>query len=101
MNIADALLFILDPSAHCGYPLEEQLRLLEEVKGLVQVPIVVVANKADLTSIPEYPSMSTGSGEGVQEILMPCSSTRMNGNRKDQRNLKNIRFESIFLVTHV
>ena len=49
--------------------LEEQLRLLEEVKGLVKVPIVVVANKADLTSIPEYPSMSTGSGEGVQEIL--------------------------------
>ncbi|NLW76828.1 MAG: GTP-binding protein, partial [Methanomicrobiales archaeon] len=48
VNIADALLFILDPSAHCGYPLEEQLRLLEEVKGLVQVPIVVVSNKADI-----------------------------------------------------
>ncbi len=69
VNIADALLFILDPSAHCGYPLEEQVRLLEEVKSLVQVPIVVVSNKADITSIPEYPAMSTGSGEGVQEIL--------------------------------
>lgn len=69
VNIADALLFILDPSAHCGYPLEEQLRLLEEVKGLVQVPIVVVSNKADITRIPEYPAMSTGNGEGVQEIL--------------------------------
>ncbi|MDX8549330.1 50S ribosome-binding GTPase [Methanospirillum sp. J.3.6.1-F.2.7.3] len=69
VNIADALLFILDPSAHCGYPLEEQLRLLEEVKGLVQVPIIVVSNKADITRIPEYPAMSTGNGEGVQEIL--------------------------------
>ena len=69
VNIADALLFILDPSAHCGYPLEEQERLLEEVKSLVHVPIVIVSNKADITSIPEYPAMSTGSGEGVQEIL--------------------------------
>ncbi|WP_373839833.1 NOG1 family protein [Methanospirillum sp.] len=69
VNIADTLLFILDPSAHCGYPLEEQERLLEEVKALVNVPVVIVSNKADITYIPEYPSMSTGTGEGVKEIL--------------------------------
>ncbi|NLV27448.1 MAG: GTP-binding protein [Methanomicrobiales archaeon] len=68
-NIADVLLFILDPSAHCGYPLEDQVSLLKEVKQLVNVPILVVANKSDITTLSEYPSMSTGSGEGVEEVL--------------------------------
>ena len=69
VNISDTLLFILDPSAHCGYPLEEQERLLEEVKGLVNVPVVVVSNKSDIEVIPGVPSMSTGNGDGVKEIL--------------------------------
>ncbi len=42
INIADIVLFILDPSEHCGYPMEVQLNLLEEVKGMIDVPLVVV-----------------------------------------------------------
>jgi len=69
VNVANVLLFILDPSTHCGYPIEDQLSLLKEVQQFVKVPIVIVSNKADITSLPEYPAMSTGNGEGVQEIL--------------------------------
>jgi len=69
VNVADVILFILDPSAHCGYPLEEQINLLEEVRTLVTVPVVVVANKADVLTIPEYLSMSTIDGTGVKEVL--------------------------------
>jgi nucleolar GTP-binding protein len=69
MNVADVVLFILDPSGHCGYPMEMQLNLLEEVKGMVDVPFVVVANKSDITGADGYPAMSTLSGEGVEDTL--------------------------------
>ena len=48
MNVAHVILFIIDPSEHCGYPMAVQLRLLDEVKTLVKVPVLVVANKSDL-----------------------------------------------------
>ena len=69
MNIADIILFILDPSEHCGYPMEVQLNLLKEVKGMIEVPLVVAANKSDLQVADGYLSMSTAKGEGVEEVL--------------------------------
>ena len=69
MNIADIILFILDPSEHCGYPMKVQLNLLEEVKGMIDVPLVVVAKKSDLQVAEGYLSMSTEKGEGVEEVL--------------------------------
>lgn len=69
MNVANVILFILDPSEHCGYPMEVQLRLLDEVKGMVQVPVIVVANKSDLTTADGYLTMSTQSGDGVLEVF--------------------------------
>jgi nucleolar GTP-binding protein len=69
MNVADVILFILDPSEHCGYPLDVQLNLLEEVKGMVKSPVVVVANKSDLTASNEYQTMSTVDGTGVEDVL--------------------------------
>ena len=70
MNVAHVVLFILDPSEHCGYPVEVQLRLLEEVKGMVNVPLVIVANKSDLRDYPGYLSMSTETKDGVDEVLL-------------------------------
>jgi nucleolar GTP-binding protein len=69
MNVASVVLFILDPSEHCGYPMEVQLNLLEEVKGMVAVPMIVVANKSDLVASEEYQTMSTADGTGVEEVL--------------------------------
>jgi nucleolar GTP-binding protein len=69
MNIADIILFILDPSEHCGYPMEVQLNLLKEVKGMINVPLVVAANKSDLQVADGYLSMSTANDEGVEEVL--------------------------------
>jgi nucleolar GTP-binding protein len=69
MNVADIILFILDPSEHCGYPMEVQLNLLDEVKGTIDVPLVVVANKSDLQVVDGYLSMSTENGEGVENVL--------------------------------
>jgi nucleolar GTP-binding protein len=69
MNVADLILFILDPSEHCGFPLDLQLRLLDEVKGMVDVPLIIVANKSDLSVASGYRTMSTQNGEGISEVL--------------------------------
>jgi len=76
MNVASVILFILDPSEHCGYPMEVQLRLLEEVKGMVTVPIIVVANKSDITVADGYRSMSAETKDGVDGVLQELLSFR-------------------------
>jgi nucleolar GTP-binding protein len=69
MHAAHAILFILDPSEMCGYPVENQLALLEEVKGMVPVPVIVAVNKADVRGLDGYLNMSTLTGEGVDVVL--------------------------------
>jgi nucleolar GTP-binding protein len=69
MNVASVVLFILDPSEHCGYPMDVQRRLLDEVKGMVKTPVVVVANKSDLVAGAGYRTMSTADGTGVEDVL--------------------------------
>ena len=69
INTADVVLFILDASEHCGYSLDDQVQLQDEIHRLVDVPVVTVVNKADLQGIEGYPAMSTLTGEGVEEVL--------------------------------
>jgi len=69
INTADVILYILDPSTYCGFPLEDQMNLLDEVRAMVQVPVIVVVNKADVTILEGYPLMSASTGEGVEEVL--------------------------------
>ena len=54
-NIGSLVLFLLDESEHCGTPMEEQMNLLEEIKGLLpETDLLVVTSKADLlTPVPE------------------------------------------------
>lgn len=68
VNTAHLVLFILDPSEYCGYPIEEQQRLLDTIRAMVNVPVIVVSNKADIRS-GDGLSMSTATGEGVDEVL--------------------------------
>lgn len=50
-HIANVVIFIIDPSLSCGYPLEGQLDLLNEVKEMFPaLPIVIAINKVDLIS---------------------------------------------------
>lgn len=69
INTADVILFLLDPSTYCGFPLQDQMGLLEEIKTMVQVPVIVVVNKADIKTLEGYPCMSTSNGEGVDAVL--------------------------------
>lgn len=69
VNLASVILVILDASEQCGYPLEDQFRLLHEIEEMVSVPVVPVVNKADIAYFDGYINMSTETGEGVTEVL--------------------------------
>jgi nucleolar GTP-binding protein len=76
MHAAQVVLFILDASEECGYPLESQRRLLSAVQGMVEVPVVPVVNKADRRHDDGFLNMSTVTGEGVDAALEAVLRTR-------------------------
>lgn len=68
-HAADTILFLLDPSGHCGYPLEAQENLLDEVQTLFEdTTILIVENKSDLETTGRYPAISVTDEEGLEEI---------------------------------
>ncbi|MFB6271047.1 MAG: NOG1 family protein [Halobacterium sp.] len=70
-HAADVILFFLDASETCGYPLDSQRALRAEVAAeFGDVPLVTVCNKADLSTDVEADCyMSVEAGEGVQAAL--------------------------------
>ncbi len=50
-HLADAIVFMVDPSETCGYPLNSQVNLYREILGeFKDVPILKVLNKMDIAS---------------------------------------------------
>lgn len=79
-HLADVILFIFDASETCGYPLDSQFRLYEEVKKLFNTPVICLFNKMDLSDNIKYlekyinkleqPLMvSVSQGMGITEII--------------------------------
>jgi nucleolar GTP-binding protein len=68
-HLQGVVLFIIDPTGHSGYPLNDQLGLVEDITGWIELPMLVVANKADLANYSETPIMSTLTGVGVDKVL--------------------------------
>lgn len=67
--VADLVLFVVDASEHCGYSVEAQEKLREEIDGMVTVPMLTVVNKADIKKSEGFFNMSTVTGDGVEEVL--------------------------------
>jgi nucleolar GTP-binding protein len=70
-HVGKVMLYIIDPSETCGYSLEKQMHLLEEIKKEFGIPMIVVANKTDISKITEGAemSMSTLTSDGVEAVL--------------------------------
>lgn len=68
--LTDLMIFIIDPSETCGYGLDVQNKLLENIKSNFQdVPILVVESKCDITkSENDAVRISTKTGEGMEEF---------------------------------
>jgi len=68
--LADLIIFLLDPSETCGYSIQEQEKLLEEVHADFSVPILVVENKVDLfRRDSDYLKISAKTGQGLREVV--------------------------------
>ena len=69
-HLADAVLFLVDPSEECGYPLSAQLALYEELHARFDAPIVLVANKSDRsTAVDADHYMSIETDDNVGAVL--------------------------------
>ncbi len=68
-HLANCILFIIDPTETCGYPIENQLSLLEEIKENFDVPVIAAYSKADMHDKRDLPAFSSVTGEGIDEIL--------------------------------
>ena len=70
-NVGDVVLFLIDPSESGGTPLDEQLSLLDEVKGLISARrFILVRSKADIDAplLPESMPVSSIDGTGLEEL---------------------------------
>lgn len=79
-HLADAVLFIFDPSETCGFVVNEQMRIYEEMSRAFSTEVIPVINKADLldraavenflaTLNREAYVCSAGKKIGVEEIV--------------------------------
>jgi nucleolar GTP-binding protein len=67
-HLAECIVFILDPTETCGYSIEGQKSLLEEIKREFNVPIIPVYSKSDLHELRDLPAFSIVTGEGIERI---------------------------------
>ena len=68
-HLPDLVIFIIDASMHCGYSIEEQLKLMEEIKKEFNVAVIVVENKVDISKgKTNYMKISCKDGTGIEEL---------------------------------
>lgn len=67
--LADCIMFIIDPTETCGYSLESQESLLEEIRHNFDVKVITVYCKSDLHQNRDLPAFSNLTGEGVDIVL--------------------------------
>jgi len=74
-HAADAVLVVLDPSGTCGYPLELQERLREDIEDRFDVPVLSVYNMLDRMdetergAVGDERTMSVTTGANVEAVL--------------------------------
>jgi nucleolar GTP-binding protein len=69
-HLADAILFVVDASGTCGYPLDAQLALRDDLVEEFDVRVLTVCNKSDLsTDVEADHYVSVEEGENVDGLL--------------------------------
>jgi nucleolar GTP-binding protein len=69
-HLADAVVFVVDASGSCGYPLDAQLDLRDAVVGRFDAPVLTVCNKSDRsTAVDADAYMSVTGDENVEAVL--------------------------------
>ncbi len=70
-HLATVIVFLIDPTGHCGYPVEPQENLLSEIKDTFpRIPVIEVETKADILKRDNNRlKISVVTGEGIKELL--------------------------------
>ncbi|MFP4655007.1 MAG: NOG1 family protein [Methanohalobium sp.] len=72
-HLGSVLLYLVDASETCGYTVDDQKHLFEEIRQQFKIPVLVVSNKSDLPEFQELGfvdmEMSTVTHEGVDEVV--------------------------------
>jgi nucleolar GTP-binding protein len=69
-HAADAVLVLVDASGECGYPIDVQLDLRDDVADRFEAPVLTVCNKADRSrDVDADYYMSVTEGENVETVL--------------------------------
>jgi nucleolar GTP-binding protein len=69
-HLADTVLFVVDASEACGYPLDAQLALRDAVAERFAVPVLTVCSKSDRSRAVDADAyMSVSEGENVDTVL--------------------------------
>lgn len=69
--LADIIIFIIDPSETCGYPLINQKKLLTQIKKMFKDSIfIIVENKADFKkTTSNYLKVSCETKQGIDQLI--------------------------------
>jgi nucleolar GTP-binding protein len=71
-HLRASILYIMDVSEQCGYSLDEQVTLFNNIKALfVNKPLIIVANKVDIKKIQDLPKEKRRYFEEFQEQNIP------------------------------
>ncbi|MBU6997358.1 MAG: 50S ribosome-binding GTPase [Theionarchaea archaeon] len=79
-NVADLIVYIFDVSETCGYSIDQQARLLEEIRDM-GVPLIVINNKCDLGE-SGYFNISAETHKGIGELREEIEQHFVTHNRK-------------------
>lgn len=65
-HLAKVVLFVIDPTESCGYPLKEQKNLMKEISKTLNVPVIIILNKADIARADQVAAAT----EGMQNVAL-------------------------------
>ncbi|WP_455392687.1 NOG1 family protein [[Eubacterium] cellulosolvens] len=78
--LANLIIFVLDPTEHCGYTIDEQNRLLVELRKLFgEIKIIAIENKMDISQTDTANlKISALDGTGLDELMEVIKSSFKN-----------------------
>lgn len=90
-HLRASILYVMDVSEQCGYSIEEQVRLFNNIKALfVNKPLILVANKIDIKKIEELaPEKKKYFDEFAQENIPIIEMSNLN-----EEGVMNVRNEA-------
>ncbi len=72
-HLSNLVIFMLDPTTRSGFQLEDQLRLLRQIRESFAAPILVAINKTDIAGSEEIQAAMCALGDEFHLIEISCS----------------------------